>query len=83
MSENEDYKKYWPAISVNNSLIAGAMEVGKDLFILGSFGGFGGHLGMVYPDKDWAIKDAKEWNASGKSHLSVYRLTCSLEVEIP
>lgn len=78
----EEYKKHWPKIDIDLQLITGAKEVGKDLFALGAFGGFGGHLMMVYPDKDWAIRAAKEWNAGKKSYVSVYRIRCTLEDEV-
>lgn len=75
-------KKYWPK-NLDAALIAGAMEVGKDLFLLGSFGGFGGHLHPeAYPTKENAIEAAKTWNAQGLHQVCVYRLTCRLEDEL-
>lgn len=73
----------WPMIDTDNTLIAGAMENGVDLYILGSFGGFGGSLGYVYPDRTWAIKEAIQWNAARKNILNVYKLSCTLDVECP
>ncbi len=76
-------KKYWPA-RLNETLVAGAMEVGRDLFLLGNFGGFGGMLHPdVYPTREDAIAAAREWNSKKLHHVAVYKLTCTLEEDRP
>lgn len=78
----------WPFFSVDNMLLAGAMESGKDLYCLGRFGGFGGHLGTVYPELEWAIEEAHANNEKAKagekiSWQCVYRIKCELVTETP
>lgn len=81
MTTHGKKKSNWP-IKLDASLIAGAMEVGKDLFLLGAFGGFGGHLHPeAYPTIEEAIEAAKSWNAKQMHHVSVFRVQCRLEVE--
>lgn len=75
------YEDHWPQDSVEFGLdtIAGAMEVGKDLFLLGSFGGFGGMLAFAHADLDKAREHQRELNATMKHHYSIYRLSVSVE----
>jgi hypothetical protein len=51
----EDHDKYWPAF-LSADLLSGSMEVGRDLYMNGSFGGFGGSLGLCYDELDKAVE---------------------------
>lgn len=74
----------WPFHEIDLQLITGAAEVGKDLYLLGSFGGFGGCLSHVCIDEAQARQTAKEWNENPehRSHLSVYKLELKLVDEM-
>lgn len=77
------YEDYWPKMDLDLQTVAGAMEVGKDLFLLGSFGSFGGCFLYTHSDFDKAKAHAIQLRKESKykTHVSVYRLTCRLEDE--
>jgi hypothetical protein len=76
--------KHWPQIDINLNTIAGSMEAGVDLFLLGNFGGFGGCLYEAHIDLNEAKEAARNYIKGSKrgSHTSVYRLKVTLEDEM-
>lgn len=76
-------KADWPQQDVDLRLLTGATEVGTDLFVLGSFGGFGGNLftGTVCRDLEEAKKLAYRMNKDMSFHVSIYRISVKLEDE--
>lgn len=74
----------WPENELSLSLLAGAMEAGRDLYLLGHFGGFGGCLIEVHLDLESAKKAARKKIITNnfQTHCSVYKLTVSLEDEM-
>lgn len=50
----EEKFKDWPTYNLDLTLLAGAMEAGKALYLTGLFGGFGGVLYSVHPTYDEA-----------------------------
>ncbi len=66
----EEHDKHWPAFDLSLRLLAGACEAGKDLYLTGLFGGFGGSFGSVHYDEASAIDFAKKL----KTESMVYRL---------
>jgi hypothetical protein len=66
----EDHDKHWPAFELSLDLLAGSCEVGKDLYLLGLFGGFGGSFTSVHYDEASAIEFAKTLSMGSQ----VYRI---------
>jgi hypothetical protein len=82
MGKEYKYEDYWPVKDpeFNLRVIEGAMEVGKDLFLIGRFGGFGGVLVCVHSDAEKAETHRQQLNNEIKgAHFSLYRLTVTLE----
>jgi hypothetical protein len=74
----------WPQHRLSLDLLSGAMEVGKDLYLLGHFGGFGGTFFEVHRSEAEAVEAAFKiiTESAGQKHASVYRVSVNLETEM-
>ena len=66
--------KNWPAYEVNLRLLSGAVGAGRDLFLVGSFGGFGGNFCSAHLDFDEAKQQVTELSKISENEYSIYRL---------
>lgn len=78
------YENYWPKSEIDLRTITGAMESGCDLFLIGSFGGFGGCIFYVHSDLEKAKTHAQEINnrKDFSVHVSIYRMKFKIEDEM-
>lgn len=67
MSESE-----WPLFKIDLSLLSGAYETGRPLYLIGSFGGFGGSFFSVHKTYEDAREFLVEHNISPGS--TIYKL---------
>ena len=74
----------WPQEKLDESLLTGANECGRDLYMFGSFGGFGGcFVGPVFKDIFMAHEWYK-WNEEAMKKTaswSLYRISVNLCME--
>ena len=79
--DNWKYEDHWPKdySTFNLNTISGAIESGVDLFLLGSFGGFGGCVHYVHSDLEKAKEHAKANNDKGKTYWKIFRMKIDLE----
>lgn len=64
------YEDHWPQThKLDLNTIAGSIEAGQDLYLIGSFGGFGGCILYAHADLERAIKHCKEINNASRGPL--------------
>jgi hypothetical protein len=78
MKSSYIYEYHWPKTDKEFDLktISGAMEVGQDLFLIGSFGGFGGSILFVHADLNKAKEhvDLMNKDPEAKHYYKIYRM---------
>lgn len=60
--DDTEYAKHWPQMNIDFRLLEGACETGTTLWLIGSFGGFGGTFLYDHSDKTKALAHLEQMN---------------------
>lgn len=77
------YEEYWPRPQVDMSLLAGVVESGRDLYLIGAFGGHGGIFLYAHRDLMAAKDHLKSLKLRVSTNYQIFKMSIGLVEQQP